>query len=96
LRGPRQRPDLNPVRGPYRRLLRTPERDGEQGLVRRRKQHPKQMPFRTTGRDPERRPLPMPEREHGWPLHLAPYRWLLRVPERGPDKGQESPPPSRG
>ena len=53
MHGPVPRPDLGPERGLDRRLLRTPERSREQGLVKGRDRFPERMQFRATGQRPE-------------------------------------------
>jgi len=98
--GPVPRPDLGLGRGLDRRLLRTPERSEEQGLVRVKEQSPEQMLFRATGQGLERRPLrrpePAPERGLGRTSLQEPEQRLQRVLERGPVWGQGLPQPYGG
>jgi len=98
--GPVLRPDLGPERGLDRRLLRTPERSEEQGLVRGRDRYPERMLFRTTGEGLERRPLPTPRQTQvRGPRRTSlqePGQRLQRVLERGPFRGQGLPQPSGG
>ena len=98
--GPVLRPDLGPERGLDRRLLRTPERSEEQGLVKGRDRYPEQMLFRASGQGLERRPLPTPRQTPmRWPERMSlqePERRLQRVLERGSFRGQELPQRSGG
>jgi len=98
--GPVPRPDLGLGRGLDRRLLPTPGRSEEQGLVRERDRCPEQMLFRATEQGLERRPLPKPRQtpERG-PRRTSlqePEQTLQRALERGPVWGKGLPQPSRG
>jgi hypothetical protein len=61
-----------------------------------RMRHREQALLRFDERAQARGPVMRPERGHERPLHPAPYRRLLRVPEQGPHKGQGLPQPSGG
>ena len=53
MHGPELRPDLDPEPALDRRLLRTPERSREQGLVKGRDRFPERMLFRASGQRPK-------------------------------------------
>jgi len=80
------------LQGPARWLLR----DENRVLFRAQEQHREQALLRFDERVPARGPVVRPERGHERPLHLAPHRRLLRVPEQRPFRGQGLPQLSGG